>query len=155
MPNGCMCCRVRGDLVDALKRLIVSANGASAGDELAPQQQHQEDGGSTPSLSPDSSKSGITTDSVGADAAGGRSNQVTARTASSGPNGVVQNTATAAAERQPQEVAAKEAVAAAAAAAPTKLDGIILECSGLDELAPVLQVRIPICTIVSNGLNSC
>ena len=100
MPNGCMCCRVRGDLVDALKRLIVSANSAPAAEGAA--------------------SSGAT----GAPEA--RSEAAAAAAAApSGPDGAAKN------------VAATGEQAEGAAAV---LDGIILECSGLDELAPVLQV---------------
>lgn len=106
MPNGCMCCRVRGDLVDALKRLIASANNAPADDGAA--------SSSNAAHAPD-----------GRDAAEAEATGVAAAAASSGPRGAAKNIA--ATEEPP-----KGAVAI--------LDGIILECSGLDELAPVLQV---------------
>ncbi|CAM9600127.1 unnamed protein product [Scytosiphon promiscuus] len=138
MPNGCMCCRVRGDLVDALKRLIISAKNASAGDGDELQEQHQEDGGPSPSLPPDGAKHGETSKEVGAAAVGEKVDQIPARAVSSGSGGISENTASAAASSQTHTVGA-EAEAEAAAAAATKLDGIILECSGLDELAPVLQ----------------
>lgn len=104
MPNGCMCCRVRGDLVDALKRLIVSANNAPGGDGAA---------SSDATNAPDAG-----------DTAAGAS-EVAASADSSGLGEAAKN------------IAATEEQAQGAVAV---LDGIILECSGLDELAPVLQV---------------
>lgn len=98
MPNGCMCCRVRGDLVDALKRLIASANNAPASDGAA---------------------------SANETAAPDAATEATVAAASSGVDGAAKNTAAAAGE---------------AHGSLAVLDGIILECSGLDELAPVLQV---------------
>lgn len=97
-----MCCRVRGDLVDALKRLIMSANDAPAG-----------------------SSSTATPNAPDAEDRAAGAIEVEVAAASSGPGGAAKNVA-------PTEEQAQGAVAV--------LDGIILECSGLDELAPVLQV---------------
>lgn len=83
MPNGCMCCRVRGDLVDALKRLILASASVDA------------------DCWPTSSEVKVDNNDTSAPVPASSDQQA-------------------------------------------KLDGIILECSGLDELAPILQVALPL-----------
>lgn len=106
MPNGCMCCRVRGDLVDALKRLIASASGI----------------------------------------------EVPENTESTLPNGASEEAVGGAGENSTVAVSGEKIAATSVDASSRvslakeeqergKLDGIVLECSGLDELAPVLQVE--------------
>lgn len=100
MPNGCMCCRVRGDLVAALKRLVSSAAGIAI---------------------PEQTNLGSPTTGVGTQEEG---SEQAADSAKSTDN-----------------VDAVSAPMAKAIKNPVALDGVVLECSGLDELAPVLQVR--------------
>ncbi|CAM9829626.1 unnamed protein product, partial [Discosporangium mesarthrocarpum] len=85
MPNGCMCCRVRGDLVDALKQIIKGSNTRARA----------------------------------------RATQTDLGTAS--PDSVPVNLAF------PNPSLEEESSERPA------LDGVILECSGLAEIAPVLQ----------------
>lgn len=110
MPNGCMCCRVRGDLVDALKRLIV---------------------GYSSSRTPE--QAGVAPNGTGETAAD-HADRAAAEASTAGFLGGKGAVADYADAQVPAAKAEQERRG--------RLDGIILECSGLDELAPVLQVRV-------------
>lgn len=106
MPNGCMCCRVRGDLVAALQRLIMGTAGVTTTEEAS------------------NSPIGVFNGREGVSTADKADKATSNNDHDQGGAGTTGQTPLPSMQKA------------------TKLDGVIIECSGLDELAPVLQVDV-------------
>lgn len=130
MPNGCMCCRVRADLVDALKRLIATSSAPQAPEPQGPERAGLLPAdGAVDAASSSGGSMAVSTTNAGDKTGEGVSSPSSFSSPSS--SGVPSLAA---------DGAGAQVLASSEQREKSALDGIILECSGLDELAPVLQV---------------